>query len=64
MREEALELVREVHQVVADNYLDARSGTFDLKAWDALRDRILRDPPQDTAAAHRCPPPLQCAGLG
>ena len=52
--EEGKELVKEVWGVVADHYLDARSGGFDLERWTQLRDHYLERMSPDPEAAFRC----------
>ncbi|KAL0041882.1 hypothetical protein WJX79_007657 [Trebouxia sp. C0005] len=51
--ESAVNLVQEVYELVADNYLDARSGGFDPQRWEQLKDQALQQPLRDSPAAYR-----------
>lgn len=51
--ENAVNLVQEVYELVADNYLDARSGGFDPQRWEQLKDQALQQPLRDSPAAYR-----------
>lgn len=51
--ESAVNLVQEVYELVADNYLDARSGGFDPQRWQQLRDAAMQQPLRDSSAAYR-----------
>lgn len=49
----AANLVEEVYELVAENYLDARSAGFELTRWEQLRDQALQQPLRDSSAAYR-----------
>ena len=48
----ARNLVEEVYEVVAENFDDARSTGFELKAWKAEKEKVLNRPLRDANAAH------------
>ncbi|KAL3138941.1 hypothetical protein ABBQ32_005754 [Trebouxia sp. C0010 RCD-2024] len=51
--DKAVNLVQEVYELVADNYLDARGGGFDPQKWMQLKDQALQQPLRDSPAAYR-----------
>lgn len=62
--EEGQELIKEVWEIVALKYLDARDSGFDQERWAARRDAALASPIKDKAAAYRCVHPKLCSEEG
>uniref|UniRef100_A0A7S3R0D6 C-terminal processing peptidase n=1 Tax=Dunaliella tertiolecta TaxID=3047 RepID=A0A7S3R0D6_DUNTE len=59
----AHQLIREVWEVVDDNYLDARSSGWDRTRWAQIRDGALAKHYSDTTAAHRAVREMIAFGL-
>jgi len=59
----ARELVKEVWEVVDQNFLDARDAGFDRDRWQQLRDDALARPLRNQAAAHSAIRDMLARGL-
>ena len=57
--QEGRELIKEVWEVVAQKYVDARGPGFDQQHWSELRDAALSKPLHDKAATYRYNLPSQ-----
>jgi C-terminal processing protease CtpA/Prc len=56
-------LLQEVHDVVSQNYVDARGRGFDRAHWDAALDAALHPPPRDLGSARLAVRALLAFGL-